>query len=344
MITGDQLEIAKETGRRLGMGDTMYIYADIIKQAEARGSNSEEYNVNDVVILADGFASVFPEHKYDIVKRLQEMDHMVAMTGDGVNDAPALAKANVGVAVADACDAARSASAIVLIEPGLSVIIDAILGSRQIFARMTSYSIYTCSITIRIILSFSLLIFIYQYDFPPFMLLILAIFNDGTMMTIADDRVQPSLEPSKWRLKRIFISAIVYGIYLTASTIVFFIITTQTNFLENTFGISPIEPTGGNTPGSSRSHSIIYLQVSIISQALIFTTRSQSFFFTERPTMLLIIAFVVAQTASTLIAVYADWGFTNIIGCGWSLAGNVLLSGARFLFLIRFPMNLKYWC
>ena len=121
MITGDQLAIAKETGRRLGMGDNMFL-SKTLKDGPPSGSGYQD--VDDLVLHADGFAGVYPEHKYEIVAKLQEMGHMVAMTGDGVNDAPALKKANVGVAVADASDAARSAADIVLTEPGLSVIIE----------------------------------------------------------------------------------------------------------------------------------------------------------------------------------------------------------------------------
>jgi H+-transporting ATPase len=121
MITGDQLAIAKETGRRLGMGDNMFL-STTLKDGPPTDSNYRD--IDDLILHADGFAGVYPEHKYDIVDRLQQMNHMIAMTGDGVNDAPALSKANVGVAVADASDAARSAADIVLTEPGLSVIIE----------------------------------------------------------------------------------------------------------------------------------------------------------------------------------------------------------------------------
>jgi H+-transporting ATPase len=228
----------------------------------------------------------------------------------------------VGVAVADASDAARSAAAIVLTEPGLSVIIDAVLGSRQIFARMTSYAIYTCSITIRVIVAFALLIFIFKYDFPPFMILIMAILNDGTIMTISKDRVEPSPTPNEWRLREIFTSAIVYGLYLSVSTIFFFAIAIQTSFFQDHFGVEniPQTPDGGYT--NARLNAIIYLQVSSISQGLIFVTRSRGFCFTERPTILLIAAFIITQLCATLIAVYADWGFTDISGCGWTWAGR----------------------
>ncbi len=239
-----------------------------------------------------------------------------------MNDAPALSRANVGVAVADASDAARSAAAIVLTEPGLSIIIDAILGSRQIFARMTSYAIYTCSVTIRVIVAFALLIFIFHYDFPPFMILIMAILNDGTIMTISKDRVEPSPQPNEWRLRRIFISAIVYGLYLSVSTIVYFVIVVETSFFQDHFGVDTISQTPDGGYSHNHLHAMMYLQVSSISQALIFVTRSRGLFFTERPTILLIAAFVITQLCTTLIAVYANWAFTDISGCGWSWAGK----------------------
>ncbi|KAL2935904.1 Plasma membrane ATPase 2, partial [Bienertia sinuspersici] len=138
MITGDQLAIGKETGRRLGMGTNMYPSSSLLGQCKDESISS--LPVDDLIEKADGFAGVFPEHKYEIVKRLQARKHICGMTGDGVNDAPALKKADIGIAVADATDAARSASDIVLTEPGLSVIISAVLTSRAIFQRMKNYT------------------------------------------------------------------------------------------------------------------------------------------------------------------------------------------------------------
>jgi H+-transporting ATPase len=215
MVTGDQLAIAKETGRRLGLGDHMYP-AKVLKEGPA--PDSKHATLDEMIMDADGFAGVFPEHKYEIVKRLQGMGHLCAMTGDGANDAPALSRANVGVAVEGATDAARGAADIVLTEPGLSTIVHAIRQSRIIFHRMRNYAIYACSVTIRIVVCFAVLAFTYKFDFPPFMVLIIALLNDGTIMTLSVDRVLPSMTPDAWDLTEIFAYAIAYGLYLTAST------------------------------------------------------------------------------------------------------------------------------
>ncbi|KAF5725856.1 hypothetical protein HS088_TW23G00586 [Tripterygium wilfordii] len=177
MITGDQLAIGKETGRRLGMGTNMYPSSSLLGQSKDESVAS--IPIDELIEKADGFAGVFPEHKYEIVKRLQERKHICGMTGDGVNDAPALKKADIGIAVADATDAARGASDIVLTEPGLSVIVSAVLTSRAIFQRMKNYTIYAVSITIRIVLGFMLVALLWKFDFSPFMVLIIAILNDA---------------------------------------------------------------------------------------------------------------------------------------------------------------------
>ncbi|GAU35281.1 hypothetical protein TSUD_274830, partial [Trifolium subterraneum] len=287
----DQLSIAKETGRRLGMGTNMYPSSSLL------GQNKDQIigalPVDDLIEKADGFAGVFPEHKYEIVKRLQARKHICGMTGDGVNDAPALKKADIGIAVDDATDAARSASDIVLTEPGLSVIISAVLTSRAIFQRMKNYTIYAVSITIRIVLGFMLLALIWQFDFPPFMVLIIAILNDGTIMTISKDRVKPSPYPDSWKLAEIFTTGIILGGYLAMMTVIFFWAAYKTDFFPSTFGVSSLQKK--DTDDIRKLASAIYLQVSTISQALIFVTRSRSWSFLERPGLLLVAAFIIAQ-------------------------------------------------
>ncbi|GLT35399.1 hypothetical protein SLA2020_098560 [Shorea laevis] len=346
MITGDQLAIAKETGRRLGMGSNMYPSSSLL------GQNKDEsiaaLPVDELIEKADGFAGVFPEHKYEIVKRLQARKHICGMTGDGVNDAPALKKADIGIAVADATDAARSASDIVLTEPGLSVIISAVLTSRAIFQRMKNYTIYAVSITIRIVLGFMLLALIWHFDFPPFMVLIIAILNDGTIMTISKDRVKPSPQPDSWKLAEIFTTGIVLGGYLAMMTVIFFWAACKTDFFPRIFGVSSLQQK--DVHDVRRLASAIYLQVSTISQALIFVTRSRSWSFVERPGLLLITAFVIAQLVATLIAVYAKWSFAAIEGIGWGWAGVVWLYNLIFYFpldfikfFIRYALSGKAW-
>ncbi|KAL5199878.1 hypothetical protein ABZP36_021081 [Zizania latifolia] len=339
MITGDQLAIGKETGRRLGMGTNMYPSSSLLKDGDTGG-----LPVDELIEKADGFAGVFPEHKYEIVRRLQERKHICGMTGDGVNDAPALKKADIGIAVADATDAARGASDIVLTEPGLSVIISAVLTSRAIFQRMKNYTIYAVSITIRVVLGFLLLALIWKFDFAPFMVLIIAILNDGTIMTISKDRVKPSPMPDAWRLQEIFATGIVLGTYLALATVLFFWAVRDTNFFTRTFGVHPI---GDST---EELMAAVYLQVSIISQALIFVTRARSWFFVERPGFLLLAAFLVAQLVATLIAVYADWPFAKMKGIGWSWGIVIWLFSIVtffpldvFKFAIRYFLSGKGW-
>ncbi|KAG6493674.1 hypothetical protein ZIOFF_048667 [Zingiber officinale] len=229
MITGDQLAIAKETGRRLGMGTNMYPSSSLFGRDK---DENDALPVDELIEKADGFAGVFPEHKYEIVRILQQKKHVCGMTGDGVNDAPALKKADIGIAVSDSTDAARNAADIVLTEPGLSVIISAVLTSRAIFQRMKNYTIYAVSITIRIVLGFMLLALIWEYDFPPFMVLIIAILNDGTIMTISKDRVKPSKHPDSWKLQEIFTTGIVIGTYLALVTVLFYWTIIETSFFE----------------------------------------------------------------------------------------------------------------
>ncbi|KAH9323524.1 hypothetical protein KI387_018163, partial [Taxus chinensis] len=234
--------------------------------------------INDLIEMADGFAGVFPEHKYEIVKRLQDRKHICGMTGDGVNDVPTLKKVDIGIAMADATDAARSASDIVLTEPVLNVIISVVLTSRAIFQRKKNYT-----------LGFMLIALIWRFDFSPLMVLVVAVLNDGTIMTISKDRVKPSQMPDSWKLKEIFATGNVLGTYLALTTVIFLKIVQDTDWFPNHFHVEPIKD------DPYKIMAALYLQVSIISQALIFVTRSRIWSFLERPGFMLMCTFLIAQ-------------------------------------------------
>mmetsp|Transcript_6252 Transcript_6252/g.15831 ORF Transcript_6252/g.15831 Transcript_6252/m.15831 type:complete len:1005 (-) Transcript_6252:441-3455(-) len=364
MLTGDALAIAKETGQQLGMGTNMYNTRMVFTRDGEMKNNVHGIPCAKLIEDADGFAGVFPEHKYAIVQKLQEMEYVVGMTGDGVNDAPALKAANIGVAVADATDAARGAADLVLIEEGLGVIIDAIIESRKIFQRMVNYSMYACATTVGIVARFSIAVWAFEFNMPPFLILIMAYLNDGTIMAISTDNVSPSPYPDKWKLSYIFLQGTVFGLWMTASTLALISTINRTSFFYDYFGLrnsqrmffaydyaangdidsclrvldefpqmqdpeftceaaAGIPNTIGGVPIGINDwvfHSIIYLQTSILGQALIFVTRSRWFFFQQRPSLLLVGAFIVAQVVATLIAVYANWGFTQVGGMGWGWA------------------------
>ncbi|CAM0871308.1 unnamed protein product [Alopecurus aequalis] len=354
MITGDQLAIGKETGRRLGMGTNMYPSSSLL--GDKIDGDIAVLQVDELIEQADGFAGVFPEHKYEIVKRLQSRKHICGMTGDGVNDAPALKVADIGIAVADATDAARGASDIVLTEPGLSVIISAVLTSRAIFQRMKNYTIYAVSITIRIVLGFLLLACFWQFDFPPMMVLLIAILNDGTIMTISKDKVKPSPHPDSWKLAEIFATGVVLGTYMAVTTVLFFWAAYKTEFFVGIFKVPTmnVNRIGKDSESVARNTekmaSAVYLQVSTISQALIFVTRSRGWSFLERPGLLLMCAFVVAQLVATVLAAVVTWELASIRGIGWGWTGAIwvyniiiylLLDPIKFA--VRYGLSGKAW-
>lgn len=336
MITGDQVAIGRETARLLGMGLNFHS-AHVLAESFVDG-----VPIATIIEEAHGWGEVMPEDKYKVVRELKSYGHLVGMTGDGVNDAPALKAADVGIAVADATDAARGASDMVLLTEGLSVIIKAILGSRCIFQRMRNYATYACATTIRIVTTFSLLACIWQFTYPPFLVLIIAVLNDGTIMTVSTDRVQPSMVPDSWRLRDIFIMAFVLGLYFTLSTIILFYLIVETTFFTDKFGLAPLtyNVTYPTDETSFQLVGVIYLQVSITGQLLIFSTRARTFFFLNRPSVPLMCAGVIAQLAATFIAVYGDSDWTQLAPIGWDWAGVAWVWSFIWLAPMDFPKML----
>jgi H+-transporting ATPase len=299
MVTGDALAIAKETAQALGMG------TNILDGASLGDSKSEETPKEiEAVEDADGFAQVFPEHKFHIVDILQKHGHMVGMTGDGVNDAPALKKADCGIAVSGATDAARAAASIVLTTPGLSVIVDAIQESRKIFQRMNSYAIYRIAETLRVLIFMTLAILIFNfYPLTAIMIVMLALFNDGAILSIAYDNVRYRNVPEAWNMRVVLGVATVLGLVGPVAAFGLFYIGDRVFRL-----------------GHPQLQTTMYLMLSVAGHLTIFQTRTRGPWWSTRPAWILLAAVCGTQAAATLIAVY---GAGLVTPLGWKYTGIV---------------------
>jgi H+-transporting ATPase len=296
MVTGDALAIAKETAKKLDLGANILDAGGLgdVKQAEATP-------VADFIEKADGFAQVFPEHKFHIVDVLQQRGHIVGMTGDGVNDAPALKKADCGIAVSGATDAARAAASMVLMTPGLSVIIDAIKESRKIFQRMNSYAIYRITETLRVLLFMTLSILVFNfYPVTAVMIVMLALLNDGAILSIAYDNVHYKDQPEAWNMRVVLGIATVLGVAGVVSAFGLFYLGERVFHLD-------------------RAHiqTLMYLKLSVAGHLTIFLTRTRGPFWSIRPARILWVAVVGTQILATVIAVYGL--FMTPLGWGWAL-------------------------
>ncbi len=292
MITGDHIAIAKEIAKKVNL-------ATNIMSADSFSNKSDE-KAEIIVEKADGFAQVFPEHKYRIVELLQRKDHIVGMTGDGVNDAPALKKADTGIAVAGATDAAKSAAAIVLTLPGLSVIINALKESRKIFQRMNSYAIYRIAETIRVLffITASILVFNF-YPVTAVMIVLLALFNDAPIMAIAYDNVHYSNKPERWNMGNVLSISTFLGILGVISS----------------FGIFYIAQEVLHLP-TDIMRSFIFLKLAVAGHLTIFITRTHGHFWSIRPSRALFWSAVITKLLATLLVVYGWW----VSPIGWKLA------------------------
>ena len=296
MVTGDQLAIARETAGKLGLGTNIL---------DASGFGDTKHHetalLAESIEKADGFAQVFPEHKFHIVDVLQQRGHIVGMTGDGVNDAPALKKADCGIAVSGATDAARAAASIVLMTTGLSVIIDAIKESRKIFQRMNSYAIYRIAETLRVLLFMTLAILIFNfYPLTAVMIVMLALLNDGAILSIAYDNVHYKDKPEAWNMRMVLGVATVLGVVGVVSAFGLFYLGERVFHLD-------------------RAHiqTLMYLKLSVAGHLTIFLTRTRGPFWSIRPARILLLAVFGTQMVATLIGVYGL--FMTPLGWGWTL-------------------------
>ncbi len=306
MVTGDHIAIAKQIASQIKLGTNFLQPSQFLEQPDN--------NAQDLVESADGFAEVFPEHKYHIVELLQKKNHVVGMTGDGVNDAPALKKADTGVAVAGATDAAKSAADLVLTRPGLCAIIDAIKHSRQIFERMNSYSTYRIAETVRVLffLTFSILLFAF-YPINAIMIVVLALLNDLPIMMIAFDNTVPPGKPVRWDTARVLILATSLGFLGVFSSFGVLYLGLMVFYLD------PLT-----------LQTLIFLKLAIAGHLTIYLTRTRAHPFWQRPfpAPILFLATESTQLLATIMAVY---GFL-IPPIGWGLAAFVW--GYALLFFV----------
>jgi len=296
MVTGDQVAIARETAGKLGLGTNIL---DAVGFGDTK--HHETAQLAESIEKADGFAQVFPEHKFHIVDVLQQRGHIVGMTGDGVNDAPALMKADCGIAVSGATDAARAAASIVLMTSGLSVIIDAIKESRKIFQRMNSYAIYRIAETLRVLLFMTLAILIFNfYPLTAVMIVMLALLNDGAILSIAYDNVHYENKPEAWNMRLVLGIATVLGVIGPVAA----------------FGLFYL---GDRVYHLDRAHiqTMMYLMLSVAGQMTIFLTRTRGPFWSIRPARILLGVVLCAQIVAILIAVYGL--FMTPLGWSWAL-------------------------
>ncbi len=295
MVTGDNLAIARQISGKLGLGDNI-LRADALP---IDGDGADHKASIDAVEQADGFAEVFPEHKFAIVKILQKRDHITGMTGDGVNDAPALKQADVGIAVSGATDAARAAADLVLTAPGLSVIVTAIEEARRIFERMSAYAIYRISETIRIM--FFVVLAMVFFDFYPItaiMIILLAFFNDVPIMTIAYDHTGLEKKPVRWNMQQVITVATAMGIVGVFGSFGMLLIAMDWLHLD----VSQIQ-------------TYVFLKMAVAGHLVLFVARNKGHFW-ERPwpAPVMIWSAVVTKLAATLLAAY---GFGLITPISW---------------------------
>lgn len=320
MLTGDAVGIAKETCRQLGLGTNIY---DAERLGLGGGGSMPGSEMYDFVENADGFAEVFPQHKFAVVDILQQRGYLVAMTGDGVNDAPSLKKADTGIAVEGATDAARSAADIVFLAPGLSAIIDALKTSRQIFHRMYAYVVYRIALSLHLEIFLGLWIAILNHSLDIDLIVFIAIFADVATLAIAYDNAPFSPSPVKWNLPRLWGMSIILGIILAVGTW----ITLTSMFL----------PKGGIIQNFGSYDGVLFLEISLTENWLIFITRAVGPFWSSIPSWQLAGAVFVVDVVATMFTLFGWWSqnWTDIVTVVriyiWSIGVFCCLGGAYYL-------------
>lgn len=299
MVTGDHNSIARETSSKLHLG------SNIIGASELFNKGTSDQESKEKIENADGFSEVYPEHKFRIVKTLQENQHIVGMTGDGVNDAPALKQSNIGIAVSNATDAARAAADLILTEPGLMVIKKAIEEARCVFGRMKSYAMYRISETCRLLLFLFLAMIL--FDLQPLsavMIIVIALLNDIPIMMIAYDHMRIPSKPVKWNMYEVLTISIGLAFVGVISTFGIFWWGQQVWQLD-----------------LMHSRTLAFLTILCGGNLTIYLTRNTGHLFDRPlPEWKFFLATLFSQIVGTLLSVYG-LGTEDFVGIGWKYVG-----------------------
>jgi len=280
MLTGDNIAVAKEIARQVSIGDKIYRMSDL-----AGLSETEQARILDEY---DGFAEIYPEDKYRIVRLLQSRGHMVGMTGDGVNDAPALKQAEVGIAVSNSADVAKASASIVLTEPGTQQIIEAMKTSRQIYQRMLTWVINKVTKVIQLVGLLTLGYFWLHGALVSVLGMVLIVFsNDFVTMSLATDNVKYTSSPNLWNVRKITLASLVIGALLVMEGAIAVLI--GMDYFGLTWG--PLQ-------------SFVMLMLVFTSQFRVFIVRERRHCWSSQPGRELIIASVATVVGFALLGIY----------------------------------------
>jgi len=280
MLTGDNINIAKEIARQASIGDKVIRMIDLKDLSEAEQTRAIEE--------CDGFAEIYPEDKYRIVKLLQSRGHMVGMTGDGVNDAPALAQAEMGIAVSNSTDVAKASASIALTEQGVGVIIDAIKTSRQIYQRTLSWVINKVTKVTQFIGLLTLGFFWLHDTVLSLLGMVLLVFaNDFVTMSLATDNVKHTSNPNKWNVKNITLASLVIGVLLVVEGVIAVFVGINYFHLE-----------------LEKLHTFVMLTLIFTSQFRVYIVRERKHFWSSQPGRELLVSTAAAVLVFALLGVY----------------------------------------
>lgn len=337
MLTGDHLAVAKKTATVLGMKDKF----GHVKIFDADFSQQDR---DEMVLQVSGFASLSPEHKFKIIESLQRMGKSVAMTGDGINDAPALKRAQVGIAVCGATDAAKAASDLVVLQGGMTPVIKAIEASRRIFVRLRSYFVYKVACTFLIAEWFFIAAAWGKFVLPPWLVVVFNILVNTSVGSVAKDKAGLTPSPISWHLPRLMTVALVLGNLAVVQNTIFlllshpeganwwcslgvcppnqyvpFSVKQDLPFLPLFCTSTDIPTNGVKAVTIAQLGSVMYLNLMLTTQMMVFSARTEDPFYKRAPSVPVIVATGITVVLSTLLAQY------------WSLGASLWVGGVPLL-------------